>query len=398
VIDIFSEDARRNPYPLYAQLRSAAPVFREPRTGLWMLLGYDDTKRGLADAATFSSAASPGGALTSQWLIFADPPRHTRLRSLIARAFTPRSVAALEARIDALARSLLDRADANSDSGEIELIGDFAMPLPLMVVAEMIGAPPSDYATFRRWSDAIVRLSHTVSGDPRAAQAIHDVTVANAEMREYVGRLVDERRSRPENDLLTALVQPNEEGERLTDDEILGFFQLLMLAGHETTTNLIANAVLSFIEHPDQLALLRIAPELLAPAIEEVLRYRSPVQTMFRVAKKDARVGDHTIPAGQMVLLVIGAANRDPRRFDGAESFDVTRHPNAHIAFGHGIHFCVGAPLARLEARIALGLLLERWTRFERAGDEPWTPREAFHVHGPERLQLRFERSEAARA
>jgi cytochrome P450 len=230
-----------------------------------------------------------------------------------------------------------------------------------------------------------------VSGEARASAAIDRARTANAEMREYVGRLVDERRRAPRSDLLTRLAQADDAGERLSDDEILGFFQLLMLAGHETTTNLISNAVLSFIEHPDQLALVRVAPELLVPAIEEVLRYRSPVQAVFRATRREANVNGQAIPPGQLVLLMLGAANRDPRQFDSAGAFDVTRHPNTHIAFGHGAHYCIGAPLARLESRIALELLLARWARFERATEAPWAPREAFHVHGPSRLALRFE-------
>jgi cytochrome P450 len=394
-MDMFSDLARRDPYPFYTKLRAHGPVCRDPRSGLWLILGHDDVKRALGDHEAFSSVVSPPGTLTAAWLIFADPPRHSRLRALIARAFTSRTVAALEARIGELGRLLLDRA---TDGGEIELVSEFAMPLPLMVISEMLGAPAEDYARLRRWSDALVALSHTVSGDVRAGAAVEAVRAANIEMGEHVGRLVAERRAAPKEDLLSRLAQRDENDEGLTEEEILGFFQLLMLAGHETTTNLISNAVLTLLEHPDQLALLRAAPELLISSIEEVLRFRSPVQAVFRMTRRAVNIGGETVPAEAMVLLLLGAANRDPRRFDSSECFDIARQPNPHVAFGHGPHFCIGAPLARLEGRIALRLLLERWTRFERASDDPWEPREAFHVHGPASLPIRFELAKAGTA
>jgi cytochrome P450 len=190
--------------------------------------------------------------------------------------------------------------------------------------------------------------------------------------------------------LLTRLTEAEVDGERLTAEEILGFFQLLLLAGQETTTNLITNAVLCLVEHPDQLARLRAAPELLPSAIEEVLRYRSPFQWFYRVTRRDAEVHGQTIPAGKLVLVGVGAANRDPKQFRDAGRFDITRDPNPHLGFGHGIHFCLGAPLARLEARVALTDILGRLEGLALANDEPWEPRPALHVHGPTRLPVRF--------
>jgi cytochrome P450 len=190
---------------------------------------------------------------------------------------------------------------------------------------------------------------------------------------------------------LTRLVEAEVDGERLTEEEILAFFQLLLLAGSETTTNLISNALLCFLENPDQLARLRAAPDLLPSAIEEILRYRSPVQVVFRQTRRDVEVHGQVIPAGKLVLAIVGSANRDPQQFHDAGRFDITRDPNPHIAFGHHIHFCVGAPLARLEARIALSDLFQRVKGFEFASEEPWEPRKTFHVHGPTRLPIRFE-------
>ena len=259
-----------------------------------------------------------------------------------------------------------------------------------MVIAELLGAPTDDWPHFRRWSDAVMGLAHTVAPGPEAERALERFRAAHGEMHAYLLPLLAERRAAPRDDLLTRLTAAEVDGEWLTDHEILAFFQLLLLAGHETTTNLIDNAVVAFHEHPDQLARLRGAPHLLSSAIEEVLRYRSPVQAAFRVTTRDVELHGQTIPARSLVLAMVGSANRDPRHFADAERFDVGREPNLHLAFGHGIHFCVGAPLARLEARVALPMLLEHLGDFAPAGDGPWEPREAFHVHGPSRLPIRF--------
>jgi len=388
---LFSEGYRRNPYPVLARLRERGSVFHDPASGTWMLLRYDDVKCALASHEVFSSVVSPPGTLTSDWLIFADPPHHARLRALIMRAFTARAVGTLEQRIHERISTLLEDAQRG---GNVDFVRDIAVPFPLTVIAEMLGAPTDDLPRYRRWTDAIVALSHTVSGGPGLERAVECARHANGEMRAYLPPLLEERRVRARDDLLSRLVLTDVDGERVSDDEILGFFQLLLLAGHETTTNLLSNAVLAFDEYPDQLALLRAAPGLLEPAIEEVLRFRSPVQTVFRHTRREVNVGDETIPAGAMVLLMLGAANRDPSRFDRPDRFDIAREAVPHVGFGHGIHYCIGAPLARLEARIALEELYRRFERIERADDSPWEPREAFHVHGPSRLPVRLVRRE----
>ena len=388
MIHLLDDATRRDPYPLYARLRAASPVLHDPRSGLWMLFGYDAVKRALNDASSFSSAVSPPGSKPERWFIFADPPCHTQLRALVMRAFTPRTVAALEPRIRDLARGLLDR---RLGRGEMDLVADFSVPLPLMVVAEMLGVPPAEWPRLRAWSDGIVNLIQTLRGGKAGERAAAVFASVHGEMAAYLAELLEARRIAPRDDLLTRLLQAEVEGERLAEDEILGFFQLLLLAGHETTTNLIANAVLCLVENPDQLALLRAVPDLLPVAIEEVLRYRSPVQAMFRVTRREVEMDGKAIPAGKMVLAMIGSANRDASCFHDADRFDAGRTPNPHIAFGHGIHFCLGAPLARLEARVALEELLARTDGLARADDAPWEPRAAFHVHGPSRLPVRFE-------
>jgi cytochrome P450 len=387
MMDLLSDQIRRNPYPTYDQIRRHSPVLHEPRSDLWMIFDYEGVKRVLNDHEAFSSRVAPPEAATSQWLVFADPPRHTKLRALLMRAFTPRAVASLEPRIWELSREFLAPA---IERGEMDLAEDFSVPLPLMVIAEMLGAPVVDRPRFKRWSDVIMALGYAVSGGEEAVRVHSEFLAVTNEMRAYLAGLVEQRRAEPRDDLLTRLVQAEVDGERLTEEEILGFFQLLLSAGHETTTNLINNAILCLVENPEQLARLRAEPGLLPLAIEEVLRYRSPVQAMFRVPRYDVQLHGQTIPAGKLVLAMIGSANRDPQKFHDANLFDITRNPNPHIAFGHGVHFCLGAPLSRLEARIALSAFLERVRGFMLASDTPWEPRKAIHVHGPVCLPIRL--------
>jgi cytochrome P450 len=284
------------------------------------------------------------------------------------------------------------------ERGEMDLTLDYAVPLPMRVIAEMIGIPGSDWARFKRWSDVILRISYSRSGGEEAGQVMREFGAVTAEMGAYLADMIGRRGAAPRDDLLTRLVEAEVDGEGLAREDILGFVQLLVVAGQETTANLINNAVLCFVENPDQLARLRAAPDLLPAAIEEVLRYRSPLQWMLRTPRHDVELHGQVIPAGALVLPMIGSANRDPRQFPDPGRFDITRDPNPHLAFGHGIHSCLGAPLARLEARIALADLLGRLKHFARADDEPWEPRKALHVHGPARLPIRFEPGRPAAA
>jgi cytochrome P450 len=309
------------------------------------------------------------------------------MRALIAKAFTPRVVVNLEPRIRELSRQLLDPL---VERGEMDLATDYAVPLPMRVIAEMLGVPAADWPRYKRWSDVILTLANTVSRDEEAVRRATEYRAITNEMRIWLPELIAQRRAAHSDDLLTRLVEAEVDGERLTPEELLGFVQLLLVAGQETTANLINNAVLCLLEHPDQLARLRAAPELLSSAIEEVLRYRSPVQWMPRATPRDVVLHDQVIPGGKLVLPMIGSANRDPRQFPDANRFDITREPDAHLAFGHGIHSCLGGPLARLEARIALRDLLDRLHGMELVSAQPWEPRKALHVHGPSRLPIRF--------
>jgi cytochrome P450 len=391
MMELFSDDSRRNPFALYDQVRSLSPLFHEPKGDLWAIFDYDGVKRALTDNEVFSShLASAANHPTPQWMIFTDPPRHTKLRALITKAFTPKVVASLEPRIRELASELLDK---NIERGQMDLAAEFSIPLPMMVIAGMIGIPAHDWPRFNRWSDAILKLSHTVRGMQTAqaessGQAYYAVT---AEMKAYLPDLIQSRRAKPQDDLLTKLIEAEVDGAKLTEDELLGFFQLLVVGGQETTTNLINNAILSFIENPDQLARLQASPELLPSAIEEVLRYRSPFQFIYRGTLRDVEMHGKTIPKGKLVLVMLGSANRDPKQFSNPHQFDITRDPNPHLAFGHGIHFCIGAPLSRLEARLALPEIFKRMKNIEFADQQPWEPRKSLHVHGPTRLPIRFQ-------
>lgn len=391
--DLFSDKVRRNPFAMYDYMRRDTPVFRVPPPfNFWMIFDYEGVKRALTDQEAFSSAV-PGPL---DWFIFLDPPRHTKLRRLLATAFTPRVVAGLEARIRELSRQLLDRSIRH---GEMDLAADYAVPLPMMVIAEMIGIPLSDWERFKRWSDGILRLSYTLRGidDAEAARAFDGFIAVTGEMKAYLAGMMEQRRGMrgktgsPSADLLWRLMEAEVDGERLTDQEILGFFQLLILGGQETTANLINNAILCFLENPDQLSRVRANMELLPSAIEEVLRYRSPLQWVMRTPTRPIEMGGQTIPPGHLVLAVLGSANRDPKQFPDPNRFDISRDPNPHVAFGHGIHFCMGAPLSRLEAKIALTDLLQRTRNMALASDEPWEPRKGLHVYGPTRLPIRFE-------
>ncbi|MFJ6156216.1 cytochrome P450 [Pseudarthrobacter sp. NPDC092184] len=350
-----SPEYQLDPFPYYERMRETAPVYFDEQSGSWHVFRYDDVQRTLSEYATFSSHmggddASGTGQLFASSLIATDPPRHRQLRSLVTQAFTPKAVDALAPRIAGLTDELLEGIAAR---GSADLIEELAYPLPVIVISELMGIPAQDRERFKQWSDMII--SQTRSGS-----ASENHIAANMEMTQYFLALIDERRSRPGHDLISTLLAAEIDGQKLTVPELLGFCALLLVAGNETTTNLIGNAVLCLIENPGTLDRLLGEPALLPQAIEEVLRFRSPVQSMYRMTVAEADMGEVVIPAGAPVVAWIGSANRDERQFQRPAEFDIDRGQNRHLAFGHGIHFCLGAPLARLEARIALEALLSR--------------------------------------
>lgn len=386
-MDLVREDEPSlNPFPHYERMRESAPVFQDEQSGSWHVFRYADVERVLSDHGTFSSRfggddPSEAGQLFAASLVTTDPPRHRQLRSLVSQAFTPKAVEALAPRISTLTEDLLDKIVS---AGTADLIEDLAYPLPVIVIAELMGIPAEDRDRFKHWSDVIV--SQTQSGVPNA-----DQSTTNREMAEYFLALIEHRRSLPGNDLISNLLLAEIDGQKLSVAELLGFCSLLLVAGNETTTNLIGNAVLCFTETPGITERFRAEPALLPQAIEEVLRYRSPVQSMYRVTAADTALGGVPIPAGAPLVAWIGSANRDERQFDHAEQFDVDRGPIRHLAFGHGIHFCLGAPLARLEARIALQAILARLPGLTLAPGSRLQRMDSTIVYGLKELPVRWQ-------
>ena len=356
--DPFDPSVQADPYPVYAELRARHPVYRcEPRS-TWVLSRYADVDAAVTDPATYSSAKGifptrEGLDMTQVFLpmmIMMDPPDHTRLRRLVSSAFTPRRTAALETAVHAIARELLDPF---LSAGSGDLVKDFAGPLPAMVIADLLGVDRSDRDQFRTWSSTLVQGD---PGEPAAMQASLD---AAGSLYGYFTDVIEHRRAHPQQDLVSALVNADMDGQRLTAEELLGFCLLLLVAGHETTTNLITNSAVVLAERPDARAALAAQPAAIPDAVEELLRFDSPVQGLARTLTRDVTLHDVTMAAGDTVLLLFGSANRDSHAFPDADRFDPKRRPERQVAFGHGIHFCLGASLARLEARIALTYMLE---------------------------------------
>lgn len=364
-----------NPYPFFEMMRASHPVYFNEYSQMWEVFGYNDTERVLTEYATFSAQYMGDGPLNNS-LLGMDPPRHRQLRNIVTQAFTPRTIARLEPRITAIVQELLDQVESR---GQMDVINDIAYPLPVTVIAELLGIPASERERFRRWSNAVVGTSRS-EGNPRQ------------EMSAYFLEMFAQRRQEPRDDLISALLEAQIEGEHLNTMELLGFCFLLLVAGNETTTNLIGNAMYCFDEHPEALEQLYADRSLVPSAIEEVLRYLSPVQGMFRLTTTETTVGGQVIPAQQMVTAWIAAANRDETQFPNPNTFDIRRAPNRHIAFGHGIHFCLGAPLARLEAKVVLEAMLERLPHMKRVRDVPLERAQSFFLYGLKRLPITFSK------
>jgi pimeloyl-[acyl-carrier protein] synthase len=358
----FSGEFRADPYPLLHTLRIHDPVHFIDMPGLWFLTRYNDVVAGLRDprlsAERFqlSLPEMQSSALISSlstMMLLRDPPNHTRLRTLVSKAFTPRVVEGLRPRIQEIVDALIGAAQA---AGRMELMTDLAAPLPVVVIAQLLGIPVEDRAQFKRWSDALL----VIADGTLAPTGFADAERSAAEFKEYLAGIIAQRRAQPTDDLISGLLAAQERDDRLSADELFSTCVLLLIAGHETTTNLIGNGMLSLLRHPDQLALLRADPSLIDSAVEELLRYESPVQLTSRVAKEDLEIRGKPVRPGQEVCLGLAAANRDPEKFPDPDRLDITRADNHHVAFGHGLHFCLGAPLARLEGQIAIQTMLHR--------------------------------------
>ncbi len=374
-------------YDWYRQMRETQPVFFDPDWRAWHIFRYADVARVLSEYTIFSSdenrflpAEQRDSSPISSSILRMDPPRHRQLRHLVSQAFTPRMVAQMEARIQEITHGLLDQVTAK---GEMDAVRDLAYPLPVTVIAELLGIPTELREDFKRWSDALV------SGDEETTEEEQRALFQEiGGMFNYFTQVLDERRAHPQNDLVSALLEAEVDGEHLSDMELLGFCGLLLVAGNETTTNLIGNLLLCLDENPGTVERLRANRELVPGAIEEALRYYSPVKTMTRFAAVETTVGDQRIEAGQLIIPWLSSANRDEAEFPGADRFDIEREPNRHLGFGRGIHFCLGAPLARLEARIALNVMLDRLPGSWRVADVPLEPIKSFIVFGTKNLPL----------
>ena len=365
LFDPFLPGFNADPFPHYHRLREVDPVHQSP-LGFWVLTRYEDCVAVLRDQrfgrAGFegfleSVYGSPAGyERLPRSMLFQDPPDHTRLRALVSRAFTPRVVEGLRPRIQQVVDEIIDRA---LDARSMEVIGDLAYPLPVTVISEMLGVPAGDQESIKGWSADIAR-----SLDAIGLQVDPDIVergrVARRAIGDYFRELLPERRRQPRDDLLSLLIAAEEQGDKLSEGELLSTCILLYIAGHETTVNLIGNGLLALLRHGDQLRRLREEPALAASAVEELLRYDGPVQRTARFTTVDVEIGGRAIDKGAMVVTVIGAANRDPAQFTEPDRLDLGRVDNRHIAFGFGIHFCLGAPLARLEGQVALGTLARR--------------------------------------
>jgi cytochrome P450 len=364
-----------DPYPTYHVLRSQDPVHRSP-LGFWVLTRYADVIATLRDprlikepiaafvAARFGMAVPPGLGLS---MLDRDPPDHTRLRGLVSKAFTPKALESLRPHIQEIVDGLLDQVESR---GEMDLIEEFAYPLPVVVICEMLGVPVRDHERFKQWGLDVARGLDAIMLPPDSEVGKRSVTGRRA-LAEYFHELIAERRAAPREDMLSALIAAEEAGDKLDEDELLATCILLLVAGHETTVNLIGNGTLALLRHPDQLRRLREEPALIGSAIEELLRYDGPVQRTARIPSADVTIGGRTIPKGEMVMPFLGAADRDPAQFPDPDRLDITRTDNRHIAFGMGIHFCLGAPLARMEGQIAINTLLRRLPKLALAAQRP---------------------------
>jgi cytochrome P450 len=389
----FDEALRRDPYARFARARREHPVFAHPAFPVVSLFRYHDIQNLLRDPGQWSSffplppdLARPADMPPS--MLGVDPPEHTRLRGLVSQAFTPRMVRNLEPRLRAVAHELLDAA---LGAPEIDLVAALAYPLPVIVIAEMIGIPAEDRAQFKVWSDAAVRRLGSGLLTRDTIEDLDETRAVVREMRAYFLPVVEARRREPRDDLLSGLVAAEQEGSRLTFDEMIQTLVLLLVAGNETTTNLIGNVVLELLAHPDALAALRADPSLLPGAIEEVLRFASPVQLDARRATRATEIGGVPVRENQFVLAWLGSANRDEAVFENPEVFDVRRTNNRHLAFGFGPHYCLGANLATLEAQVAIGALLERTRDFRRVDDAPLPLHPSIVFRGVRSLPLRVD-------
>jgi cytochrome P450 len=394
-VSIFDPAIVADPFPLYRVLREETPVFWDTSVpgGTWLVSRYADVSRALRDPRLSGDRmplfrvvlrdtpeARAFDDSMARWLLNLEGPTHGRLRSLVSKAFAPRMVEALRPRIQAISNGLLDAVEP---AGRMEVMRDFALPLPVTIIAELLGLPLEDVPRLRAWAADVALFFGAMRGIKRAV-------ASEAELRAYLADTLARRRARPGSDLLTALLEAEEDGQRLTEADILATCIMLFIAGHETTTHLIGNGLLALLTHPDQLALVRSDPSRTPSAVEELLRYGGVVPFIARIAREDLEIGGQRIERGQYVILLLASANRDPAAFADPDRLDVQRADNRHLGFGLGVHYCLGAPLARVEAAIAFNGILRRWPRLRLTDQAPvWQKNVGFR--GLETLPVAFD-------
>ena len=357
-----SEEVARDPYAVYRRIRDSDPIHRMRLVDAWVLTRYEDADAVLRDHERFSAEHRRFHDVGLTTMLDIDPPDHTRLRALVSRAFTPRSVRSWHGRVQAIADRLLD---AVADQDRFDLIAALGYPLPVTVIAEMLGVPAEDMDRFEVWSNDIALIVEPILTPAQ----VEGVRRATEELFAYFETIVEARRREPRDDLVSALLAAEEESDKLTREELLSTMLLILVAGNETTRNLIGNGMLALLRHLDQLQRLRDEPGLLEPAVDELLRHDSPVQLDGRVVRKDLELGGKRLRAGQKVIALLGAANRDPAAFASPDDLDIARSGKSHLSFGRGIHYCLGASLAILEARVAFGGLLDRFPSIRLAAE-----------------------------
>lgn len=360
-----------DPFLWYEEMRKQTPVYYNDKAGMWNVFLYKDVKRVLEDKEFFSNVIPQRGQSSlSQSIITMDPPKHTDIRSIVSRSFTPKVMREWEPRIHEIASELLNSVQGQS---EFDIVNDFSYPLPVIVIAEMLGVSSSEMKLFKDWSDTLV--SSPENDHPEHLAKFKETrNRTEAELSAFFEQIIEEKRAHPGNDLISILIKAKEEEAKLSSQELIAFCNLLLVAGNETTTNLISNAVYSLIEHQLAFEQVKHDPALVPQLVEETLRYRSPAQVTIRRVKQDTELGNNKLKKGEIVMAWIGSANRDENQFENAHVFDIHRKPNHHLAFGQGIHFCLGAPLARLEANIALTSLLQRVDRLSWQSDRRPVP------------------------
>ncbi|MBZ4422151.1 cytochrome P450 [Myxococcus sp. RHSTA-1-4] len=389
-VNLLVPGVRANPYPTYAELRRN-PVCQVDPGGYWVLTRYDDVVAAFKNPQVFSNigmrvATKPawlGHNPFADSMIGMDPPNHTRLRTLVNRAFGPPTLARLEPRVRAFAEGIVARLP---EGQPVDIVDGLCLPLPASVIGELIGLDPTQHHLFKRWADDLTSITAIGPKPERETPRMEEIRATVRETEQYMGQVLASRRLEPRDDLVTDLLNARVDGEALTDAELMNFMFLLLVAGLETTIHLMSHAMRILMERPDLVARLKAEPSRIPRFVEEVLRYEPPVQAIMRVTTADTEIRGVTIPKGSPVALMIGAANRDETHFPGAETFDMDREGTNNLPFGHGVHFCLGAPLARMEARFGLEALLARFSRFTPAGPLEWN--RSMTVRGPVRMPV----------